>query len=153
MSAATIPAVREITDEEVKSYRENGWIKVDQLISSEAAASLLDRVKELMGADASGALHPMAPDDPHSVYGWFHTWEPLGADNATGAPLDDLFYAISHSPAVGHLAAKLNGGPVRYWIDGALVKMASQGNETGAAPTPWHTDAGAKENSPFSPPE
>jgi hypothetical protein len=154
MSAtATVPAVREITDEEVRFYQENGWVKLDQLISSEAAVTLLDRVKALMGADASGALHPRDGDNPQAIFTYFHTWEPLSSDIATGAPLDDLFYAVSHSPAVGRLGEKLNSAPVRFWIDGALVKMPSKASETGSGPTNWHADVGAVDRSPFSPPE
>jgi hypothetical protein len=153
MSVTTAPAVRDITAEEVAFYRENGWVKFDQLISSDAAATLLARVKELMGADATKALHPTAPENPEKTFTYFHAWEPLSADNATGAPLDEVFYGVSHSPGVGRLAAKLNGAPVRYWIDGALVKLPAKASETGSGPTSWHADAGAVETSPFSPPE
>lgn len=145
-------APRPITDEEVQFFTENGWVKFDQLISSEDAAVLLARLQEIMGVDAANAAHPAMPDNPQAAIPFFHTWEPLGADLATGESIDELFYGISHSPEVGALGKRLSGMPVRYWIDGALVKMPRTG-ETGAGPTHWHTDVGAVDTSPFSPPE
>jgi len=154
MSAPQKPIVRRaITAEEVDSFQTNGWVKFDQLISSEQAALLLGRVKEIMGADASRAALPTRPDSPEEAIPFFHTWEPLAVDLASGASVDDLFYDFSHSREVGELVKRLSGRSVRYWIDGALVKMPMGPGGTGAGPTHWHTDVGAVDTSPLSPPE
>jgi hypothetical protein len=153
MATATSNIIpREITDDEAAFFKENGWVLFHQLISSDDAGVLLSRLQEIMGTDAAGAAHPTAPDNPQTAIPYFHTWEPLAVDIATGSSVDDLFYTISHAPSLGRLGSKLSGGPVRYWIDGALVKMPAT-DQTGAGPTNWHADVGAVETSPFDPPQ
>jgi hypothetical protein len=146
-------AAREITADEISFFKSHGWAKFDRLISTTEAETLLSRLQEIMGVDAARAAHPAMPDNPQAAIPFFHTWEPLSADLATGDSIDDVFYNVSHSPEVGDLGQRLSGAPVRYWIDGALVKMPRSDATTGAGPTNWHTDVGAVDTSPFSPPE
>jgi hypothetical protein len=140
-------APREITDEEVAFFRENGWVKFDKLVSDEVAAVLLARLQELMGEDAHVHEHPAHKGDP----GAFNTFAPLGVDRSTGEKREDVFYEFSHSAGIGRLGAKLAGKPVRYWVDQALVKRPSGWTGGGAGATPWHADVGAWDTSPFDP--
>jgi hypothetical protein len=144
---------REVRDEEAKFFQENGWVKLDSLVSANDATILLARLREVMGADAETASHPAAGDaDAKSFIPSFHAYEPLAVDVASGACVDSLFYDFSHSPEIGRVGAKLGGASVRYWVDGALVKMPASRSETGSAPTSWHADIGAIDSSPFDPP-
>jgi hypothetical protein len=47
-SIAASQLARELTDEEVATYRHNGWVKVERLISVELAADLLAVARERM---------------------------------------------------------------------------------------------------------
>jgi hypothetical protein len=59
-----------------------------------------------MGADASTAAHPAAADgDGRSYSSFFHTYEPLAIELATGECVEPLFYAFSHSPELGRAVA------------------------------------------------
>jgi hypothetical protein len=142
---------RDVTDDEARFFRENGWVKLEQLISEEEAAVMLARLSEIMGADATTAAHPALPDNPKQHITYFHTYEPLAIELGSGDCVDELFYGFSHSPELGRVGAKLGGGPVRYWVDGALVKMPVA-SDTGSDPTHWHSDVGAVDRSPFDPP-
>jgi hypothetical protein len=144
---------REVTDEEAEFFRENGWVKLERLVSAEDAAILLARLREIMGADAANASHPAAEGDAKDYSPQFHYYEPLAVDVASGECVEPVFYDVSHSPEMGRVGAKLAGGAVRYWVDGALVKMPAARSETGSSPTRWHADVGARDKSPFDPPE
>ena len=61
---------RAITDEEVATFKEQGWVKFDQLISTEGAGVLLSRLQEIMGVDGSRAAHPASPDCRHPEMSW-----------------------------------------------------------------------------------
>src|SRR5271168_313864 len=105
MSTETVRlAPREITDDEVAFFRENGWVKFDKLISDEVAAVLLGRLQEIMGPDASVTAHPAHPSGAASAFSMF---APLSVDRTSGDKRDATFYEFSHSPELGALGAKL----------------------------------------------
>lgn len=138
---------RTVTDAEASHFRENGWVVLKNFISPEGCAVMLEKIKALMGEDASTVEHPA--DGAKNAF--FHTFEPLAIEQATGKVGDPFFHSLAHSAEFGQAGAKLAGAPVRYWVDGALVKMPAAGGGTGAGPTTWHTDVGAWETSPFNP--
>lgn len=138
---------RAVTDEEAYHFQENGWVVLKEFLSQDDSAVMLEKIKGLMGEDASTVEHPA--DGAKNAF--FHTFEPLAIVQSTGEAADPLFHALAHSAEFGQAGAKLAGEPVRYWVDGALVKMPAQGGSTGAGPTTWHTDVGAWETSPFNP--
>lgn len=57
MSTATTPLARAITPDEIAHYQENGWVKVEGLISPELAREMLATVKHpLLSADTGGEV-------------------------------------------------------------------------------------------------
>lgn len=139
---------RAVTAEEARHFQEHGWVKLKSFFTHADSKALLNRVKELMGKDALKTAHP-AGEAAKTTF--FHTYEPLAIVQNTGAAADPLFHQVSYSKAFGEAGAKLVGEPVRYWVDGALVKMPATGVDSVSGPTHWHIDVGAWENSPFTP--
>src|SRR5258707_13268081 len=43
--------IRGVTDDEVAHFREQGWVKLDALMSPQLAGELLDHVKQVTGLD------------------------------------------------------------------------------------------------------
>lgn len=143
---ATI-APRAVTDDEVKFFLENGWVKLDQLISEEQAGILLARLKTYVGDDASFTERP-GPGG--GVSDSFHMFAPISVRQPGGEARDDLFYGYSHSREMGELAKRMLGTSVRYWVDDSLIKMPTGSEGSGA--THWHQDIGAVAQSPYDPP-
>jgi Phytanoyl-CoA dioxygenase (PhyH) len=150
-SGTTQIAPRELTDDEVRSFRDHGWAKLEGLISPQAAGVLLERLRAKMGADVSVARHPAGASRGSGVEDPWRTFAPLSIDQPTGEVADDLFYGLSHSAEMGRLGMRLMGGPVRFWVDQSLVKTPV--GTKGSGETFWHADVGARESpTPFDPP-
>ena len=132
LTAAIRP--REVTDAEVAFYRENGWVKLEQLITSDQAQDLCERAQQMMGAHAetqtrtrSAGIHKRAD---HVVAMWRNHELPSNDDEA--------YRQFALSPGIGAIADRLLGGRgARFWKDEVLVKMPAA--EEGAE-TPWHQD-------------
>jgi hypothetical protein len=141
---------RAVDDEERRFFADNGWVKLEGLISEEAAATLRRRLEDKMGVDATVAQHPAGDSRGNGYESPWHTFAPVSIENRTGETADELFYSFSHSPELGAVGAALLGGPVRYWIDQSLVKMPA--GSDGSGETMWHSDIGGVATSPFDPP-
>jgi hypothetical protein len=146
----TAATVREITDDEAQIFAEQGWAKLDQLISGEAAADLLAKLQRKMGADGQTTTHPSA-DRAGGRTSYFNTFSPLSVEVVSGDVLDEDFNAFSHSEAMGRAGAKLCGEPVRFWVDQAMVKTPVAG-DAGSGETTWHVDISGFDTTPFGPP-
>lgn len=144
------PTPRSITDDEAAFFREHGWVKLDQLITSDAAAELLERIKTKMGESAEVTAHPKL-NGGKNPGGRFHTYAPLSTDVVSGSVLDEHFYAFSHSTTMGQLGEKLIGEPVRFWADQAMVKTPVS-FEGGSGETAWHVDIAGAAGTPFAEP-
>jgi ectoine hydroxylase-related dioxygenase (phytanoyl-CoA dioxygenase family) len=149
----TVATPREITDAEAAFFKEHGWVKLEQLVTREDAADLLTRVQEKMGGErVSATSHPNEKLTDRNMAGTrFHTFAPLSVDATTGEVLDETFNAFSHSAAMGRVASKLCGEPVRYLIDQALVKTPVS-FENGSGETAWHVDLSGRGETPFQNP-
>jgi hypothetical protein len=139
-------APRPVTSEELAFFDEHGWVKLEQLIPAQQAGVLLERLKEKMGEHGLDGEHP----DGDATTARWRVFAPLSVDKVTGAVRDDLYHSFSHSPELGRVGEAFLGGPVRYWIDQALVKAPA--GEAGSGETSWHIDIGDKGTSPFDPP-
>jgi ectoine hydroxylase-related dioxygenase (phytanoyl-CoA dioxygenase family) len=142
-NATIVP--RAITDEERAFFDRNGWVKLEQLIAEEQAVALRSRFELVMGADAkrTNGMRSNGAEDH------WRTYSPVSIENATGKPIDDVFYAFSHSREFGAVGSALLGGPVRYWLDQSMVKMPA--GAEGSKATYWHKDTGDASRSPFAP--
>src|SRR3954447_22807835 len=117
--------VREVTDEEIAFFRENGWAKLDGLITPEFAAELLGVLQGVMGTveleeqDRSGpARDPKAGKVLDT--GWWRDYHFIARDDKI-----EPFYSFVFSKQMGRNAQKVAGRdvPIRYSNDLAAVKM------------------------------
>jgi hypothetical protein len=131
-SQAPDNGIREVTDEEVTHFRENGWVKLDGFFAPWLVEELLERAKTKMGADpltlSSAAPTELQPNE----FKWYERWD--GPSHQ-----DDRINEISHSTALATAAAQLMGlnDEIRFYFDHVFVKVPAvyQGTET-----PWHQD-------------
>jgi len=144
----TSVSYRDLTGDEVAFYREHGWVKVDGLISADAAADILEHVQRRMGGDAGGSFHP---DERRTREAHWNQWVMPWRDQETRETVDDFLYSFTHSAELGNVCRQAGGREMRYWTDKAVAKMPE--GEGGSGATEWHADLGAVEVSPFDPPE
>jgi hypothetical protein len=150
MSAQTTLAggVRELTDAEVATYRENGWVKLERFVSPELADQLLAGAKELMGEE------PGAVDEREGHGGHKAVYE---SSVKRGGKVQDIgYWQDYHFPArddgiephrslvfsheIGRAAQRLMARdvPIRYSSDLLACKMPA--GRAGGGPTEWHQD-------------
>jgi hypothetical protein len=129
--------VRAITDDEVAYCRDHGWVRLDQLISTEMAAQLLERAKTIMGSDASGYVARPGIDSP--VVPW--------QDRHSIVEEDPLFAEVGLSEEMGANAQRLmrrNIGVLLYNSTVAVKIGSKQDSSTPASgPTGFHQDGAA----------
>lgn len=139
---------RDVTDEEVAEYRQHGWVRLKSFILPATVEAMFERLKTIMGENAEIASHPDAKRSG-GMEDYWNTYAPLSVDPETGAVRDDLFYSVSHSPALGAVLTRLCGERMRYAVDQALVKMPA--GQRGSGSTFWHVDHGASDKTAFEP--
>lgn len=138
-------APRAITDDEVAFYVENGWVKLENLISPELAAALLDGAKGLMetGIASQGVAEEQEGDrfakaskgtKVLDIGIWQDYHYPARDDRA------EPFTSLVFSKALGRGAQRLlaKNVPVQYSSDLIACKMPA-GSRGGEA-TNWHQD-------------
>jgi hypothetical protein len=119
---------RDVTDDEVRFYQENGWVKLESLISEELAAEILEKVKFMETADVKEGepIHdrPLWRD-------WHFPGRDLGVE-----PIRSLAY----SKEIGRNAQRFIGRdvPINYHADMMAVKMPV--GHSASHPTGWHQD-------------
>jgi Phytanoyl-CoA dioxygenase (PhyH) len=120
-------AIRVITDEEIATYREQGWVKLERLLDPALAEELLAAAEQLVAAEAG-----------EPTVGWFAMLKSPSAQH-------ELFNAVVYSKkmtlnAVRLLRAVLPGNydAVRYWTDNIFAKYP----DGGSTETPFHQDFG-----------
>lgn len=136
MSTTISPAdiadgIREITDEEVDFYRENGWAKLDGLLDPSLAAALLEQAKELMGVSGDDA--PVEKNTGRM------TDVKMAAFYTNPGRENDLFREVARSPRLAASAKRLiNQGALRLFSDSIICKVKATGEASGD--TKWHQD-------------
>jgi Phytanoyl-CoA dioxygenase (PhyH) len=135
VSQQVLMQVRDITDSEIAHYKEKGWVKLDQLISADAAGDLLTRAKGFMG-DKGDTHEPRPGRDKVNTTTW-NDYHDVADD-------DQLFGALGYSKKVGHLAQRLmdRDVPVRIYTNTLAVKLGTKQNTVrpGTGTSPWHQD-------------
>jgi ectoine hydroxylase-related dioxygenase (phytanoyl-CoA dioxygenase family) len=125
-------AIREITDDEVAAYRDNGWVKLEGFMAPDLAAEILERGKARMGERADAEMPDNRPNimTPQLAAIW-RNWQ-----NPTEE--DEFFRSVSRSRAMARAGSKLlQGRDVRWWSDTVMCKMPAA---EGGSRTPWHQD-------------
>jgi Phytanoyl-CoA dioxygenase (PhyH) len=124
--------IREINDQEVAFYRENGWVKLEGLLTPELVSNLLQRAQARMGERAMADM----PDDRPGIM--TPQLRALWRDWQNPAEEDDFFRSVSRSRGMGRGASRLlRDREVRWWADAILCKLPSA---EGGSRTPWHQD-------------
>jgi ectoine hydroxylase-related dioxygenase (phytanoyl-CoA dioxygenase family) len=125
-------SVREVTDEEVAFYRENGWVKLDGFVAPQLVHDMLERAQAKMGEDAGAEM----PDDRAAIM--TPQLRALWNDWQNPSQEDDFFRSVSHSRPMGRLASRLlRDREARWWGDAILCKLPAG---SGGSKTPWHQD-------------
>jgi hypothetical protein len=122
--------IREVTEEEVQHYRQNGWVKLERLVDPAIMASILERVKARMGEDAQNTKDRRGGLKNEKVNALWQYYEGLSEE-------DDFVYEFSHSRELARVAARLLGRPVCFYSDEVMCKLPER---AGGGKTPWHSD-------------
>lgn len=126
--------VRAITEAEVTHFRDHGWVRLDQLISADVAAQLLERAKTVMGSDASEHVPRPGIDSPTNP------WQ----DRHNIIEEDLCFAAVGLSEEMGANAQRLmrRSIAVHLYNNALAVKIGSKQGSSAAASqaTPFHQD-------------
>jgi ectoine hydroxylase-related dioxygenase (phytanoyl-CoA dioxygenase family) len=136
MSAVETPAIagaiREVTDEEVAFYRENGWVKLERLIEPALAEELLRRIQARMGTSAERTRDSRGTAlKSKELDALWQYYEHLSEE-------DEFVEELSHSRELGRVANRLLGDRgVRFYSDEVMCKLPAA---TGGSKTPWHQD-------------
>jgi ectoine hydroxylase-related dioxygenase (phytanoyl-CoA dioxygenase family) len=136
---------RVLTPDEVASFRERGYARVERLVSPDFA-NMLFVAAERLAADFNaegGALKSARPEPAREAD--FASVRKAGAlarmwrNLPDPTPNEQAFWNFSHSPRLAHVASQLltAPGPVRFYRNQLLVKQPAGDRGTR---TPWHQD-------------
>lgn len=138
--------VRQVTDDEIAAYREQGWVSLPGLVSAEVAGALLSHLKEVTGLDYDEL--PREHPDADAVVARVRS-EGVAKIFYMSRLHDETVWQVVTSRALGEAAARLTGlRPLRLITDGVICKLPEwtereqlkAGIMTGE--TPWHQDFG-----------
>jgi len=127
VDVATRDIAREATDAEVAHYHRNGWVKMEGLVSREAAAQMLELAKAEIARGPDGSRS-------HDRPVWRDVYN-LGRDDGI-----EPFATLSRSAAIGRNAQRFmrRDVPIGFHNDMLAVKMPSGHNSGGS--TGYHQD-------------
>jgi hypothetical protein len=128
-SKLTQDLVRPISAEEVAHFKEFGWVKLDQLIDTSLAASLLETAQELLSDEGK--------DSPARQDTGILPWEDyLDAGRDGIEPVPSLVFSTELGRAAWTLGVRRPGVGVRHWLDRLTcrepVEHAKQNKPTSA---------------------
>jgi Phytanoyl-CoA dioxygenase (PhyH) len=129
--------IRIVTPDEAQFFRENGWVKLEGLMTRELAEELCDHLKAVVAARTEGPdeyvsnLAPGVDDDNVKAY--------VASTNLRES--DPFIWALACSRPLGEAAAMMLGTrPLRLFSDAVFHKAAMKPDGTGSTATPWHQD-------------
>jgi ectoine hydroxylase-related dioxygenase (phytanoyl-CoA dioxygenase family) len=131
--------MREVTDEEVDFYRDNGWVLLRELISPELAADALSKVQDAIvnapSVERKGSLTDGGQKYTIADIPQWRDWHFLGRDDHM-----EPFRSIAYSKQIGRNAQKFIGRdvPINFHADMMAVKMPA--GEKASGPTGFHQD-------------
>lgn len=156
MSLASVEIARRVSDDEVAFYLENGWVKLERLVSPEVAGEMLAAARRVMGESPEGStdvIDSLKRGDVQAASAALHR---KGANAAQGSVVDtawwqdyhhiarddkvEPFYSFSFSKEMGENAQRFmdRDVPVRYYDDFVACKMPA--GQPGGSATGWHQD-------------
>lgn len=127
----------QITEEDLRTYREKGYWISPKLIDDDQIERLRQAQERIWRGDYDGDGYP--PYGP-----WRNSRNPFQIrklDN--GWWINDEVKALVTSPVIGKLAAALmDTDEVRLWHDQVIYKPGTGGNQTESGNVGWHQDYG-----------
>jgi len=123
---------REVTEDEIAFYRDNGWVKLERLIEPDMAQQLLAAAQELMGEAGEAALRPGIDYDT----AWFNDYHYPAREGR------EPFASLTYGPDLARNTQRFLERPiaVRHYADMLAVKLPSSPEK--GAPTKPHQDLG-----------
>jgi ectoine hydroxylase-related dioxygenase (phytanoyl-CoA dioxygenase family) len=126
--STTQQVTREVTQEQINYYQENGFVQIDNVLSAEELAELIEALDEVMNNPMSGRSTQTSQEGE----GYYkvlnqkvNTWRDHGG-----------MAKYSLNRRLAEMARKLSGSKgIRLFHDHALLKMPGD-----SKPTPWHQD-------------
>jgi Phytanoyl-CoA dioxygenase (PhyH) len=127
--------IRLVTDAEVAHLWEHGWVKLEQIVSPELAATLLERAKVHMGPGG----------DEHAVRKGTDTANIFWNDRHRIAEDEGVFAGVCYGPQMGLNAQRLMRRDVGVLLSSNMLAVkigTKQGSScVSTVPTPYHQDA------------
>lgn len=127
--------VREIRPEESAAFRENGWVKLDNLLPADVAAQLLEAAKGLLGPDGTSHTARRGVDID---FEWFSEYQLPGYEGL------EPFRSVAFDPAMGKAAHALGvrrDVGVRFLRDQVVCRHPA--GKRKSEPAPPHQDFSA----------
>lgn len=120
-----------LTQEQIDEYRRNGFIQLDDVIPAGVLEAMRSTIEQAVEQETnSGAAVAPSGRTPSTYEKIFNQKVNLWQRHP-----DVARYVLS--TALGSIARRLEGLPMRVWHDQALFKEPGKGNNK----TPWHQDA------------
>ena len=129
--------IRDVTDEEVEFFKENGWVKLEGLFDRDLAGELLAHIKTTIGARQDGSdkyVDQRAPGttDKRMV-------EYVASTNLRES--DEFIASLATCREMGEASARLlETRPLRLFSDAVFHKPAQRDDAFFSGATPWHQD-------------
>ncbi len=120
-----------LTQAQIDQYRRDGFIQLDEVIPTDVLQTMRSAIEQAVEEETrDGTAASPAGRTPSTYEKIFNQKVNLWQRHP-----DVARYALSK--ALGSIARRLEGQPMRIWHDQALFKEPGKGNNK----TPWHQDA------------
>lgn len=128
-----VPAVREVTPEEVRQFHDQGWVRLPRLIGPDLVGDLFRRAQELMGPEG---------DAHEERIGFDFDTTPASQSFRSPSEVDGLYRRLACSSQIGRNAALLLGRDfdTRFFDDVLLVKLPLSARPDSGQALGWHQD-------------
>jgi phytanoyl-CoA hydroxylase len=124
----------QLTEEQQRQYKEEGYMVVRGLISPEEAGRVRDRLIQLLRGEHDWPLRHFQILDPSRFRNPEGGYVPIGVQQPAKA--ESVFRDIADHPRLNSAMEQLLGGPVERFTDQALIK-----NATIEGPSFYHQDS------------
>lgn len=134
---ASFAQIREVTDDEVEFFDENGWVRLPGLFNPELAGELLSHVQATVSARQDGTDGYVSQRAPGVVDG--RVAEYVASTNLRES--DEFIASLATCRELGDAAARLlRTRPLRLFADAVFHKPALKDDAFFSGATPWHQD-------------
>lgn len=120
-----------LTQSQIDQYRRDGFIQLDDVITGDTLARMRSVIEHAVEIETNQSGGKSDPNRTPSTY------EKIFNQKVNLWQRHPEVATYSLSKALGRIAQRLEGRPMRIWHDQALFKEPGKGNNR----TPWHQDA------------